>query len=447
MGENFGSNKANVSLCYSSPISSQYLEEIQSNIRVRPIPWEGYVRANLITTEEASLIKTIEKLPKDKSVAIIAKDSDIYAAKLIGILSRITRDDVVKYILSLVGDFASDSPEFRESLLGLKDPQTFDVLTKLLDKPDEQTHLLSIKALITLIGQSSDDKSAVKLALAYISKKLASSPNANLQDIAVQAYSSLLQVKKFRPLFWESRNEIVPSLIKILNASQGNLQLQYYTLLVFWLVTFEKQPAADVVTEFDLVPTLLNITKNSVKEKIVRLAVATLVNTINNASKVSVPALLSHSCLELVKTLAERKWTDEELIEDLDFLKTTLQEAFDSMTTFDEYGSEIIGKNLKWSPPHRSETFWKENIGKFKEGDWKILKALSNIITSSQDPVTLAVGSNDVSRIISELPESLKVFEKLGTKVKIMELMNHPDSDVRYEALKATQTFIAHSFK
>jgi V-type H+-transporting ATPase subunit H len=403
-----------------------------------------------VTASEAGLIKTIEKQPRDKRVAIIDDEAELYAATVVDVLSRITRDDVVKYILSLTGDFATESLQFARALL---DPakRTYDVLVKLLEKPDEQIHLLSSRALVALLTRPQQDQQQVKEKLppllSYICKKLSTSPNANIQDIAAQHYGVLLHVKRYRSVFWDAKKEIVPPLIKILDSSKGKLQLQYHTLLIFWLITFEKTPAADVITEFDLVPVLLDISKNSVKEKIIRLAVATLVNTANLAPRVSIPALLSHSALALVKTLSERKWADEELIEDLQTLKTKLQDAFDSMTTFDEYNSEIIGKKLKWSPPHRSDTFWKQNIAQFKDVDWRILKSLANIIASSNDQVTLAVGCNDISRIITELPESLKVLERLGTKVKIMQLMNSPDSDVRYEALKATQTFISHSFK
>lgn len=122
------------------------------------------------------------------------------------------------------------------------------------------------------------------------------------------------------------------------------------------------------------------------------------------------------------------------------------------MTTFDEYKAELDSKHLRWSPPHRLETFWKEHAEKFKEHDWKVLKQLANIIASNNDeggvdPVVLAVALNDISHIITEFPEAVKVIERLGIKVNIMELMNHPNAEVKYEALKTTQNFIAHTFK
>jgi V-type H+-transporting ATPase subunit H len=406
------------------------------------------VRANLLSASEAGLMKSIEKQSRDKRVAIVEKSPQLYATTIVELLSRITRDDVVKYILSLAGDFAAEVPEFTKCLLE-NEEAAYSVLVKLLDKNDEQIHLLSAKTLVVLMSIKEASNDHVASLFSFLSSKLASSPNSNLQDIAVQSYGLLLRTKPHRSIFWNQHSQNVPPLLKILSTSKGSLQLQYHTLIIFWLISFEATPCAEAVTKYDLTSILLDITKNAVKEKITRVSTATLVNTVKLAPKVSINTLLYDSALPLVKTLSERKWADDELINDLQELKDSLQEAFDSMSTFDEYKAELESKKLKWSPPHRSELFWKDNAFRFKEVDWKMIKLLDSVVsnTSSTDSITLAVACNDISRIITELPESLKVMEKLGTKIKIMELMNHSDSEVRYQSLKATQNFISHSFK
>lgn len=310
-------------------------------------------------------------------------------------------------------------------------------------------YLLAAKNLVILFSLQKASDQYVSALFSFLSNKLASSPETSLQEIAVQSYGILLRTKWYRDLFWTGATDRVPALLNILRSSRTNLQLQYNTLLVFWLITFEVKPSAALMTQFDIVPLYFDIIKNSVKEKIIRLSVATLVNCLTLSHQKAVASLLLNSGLTLAKTLSERKWADEELVADLEKLTTTLQEAFDSMTTFDEYQNEILSKHLRWSPPHRSESFWKENAEKFKEQDWKVLKFLADIINndSSYEPLVLAVALNDISHIISEFPEAVKVIERLGTKIKIMELMNHPNAEVKYEALKTTQNFIAHTFK
>lgn len=321
----------------------------------------------------------------------------------------------------------------------------YEPFIKFLDK-SQDIHLLAVKNLVILFSLKEAPSPYVNTTLTFITSKLATPADTNLQDIAVQSLGLLLQSKWYRGLFWTAAAERIPPLLTILSGSKTNIQLQYHTLLTLWLLSFERLPAKDLVTKFDIVPVYFDIIKNSVKEKTIRLAVALLVNAVTLAPKETISSLLVNQGLTFVGTLSERKWADEELVADLQTLKDTLQTAFDSMTTFDEYKNELESKKLSWSPPHRSEGFWRENAEEFKAHDWKVLKALVDIIKSGPtDPVVAAVAASDINRIFSIFPEAVKVVERIGGKVAIMELMNHPSDEVRYEALKATQTLISNT--
>lgn len=339
----------------------------------------------------------------------------------------------------------------------------------LLDKAQD-IHLLAAKNLVILSSLKKAPSQYVLELFTFISTQLATPTDPNLQEIAVLSFGLLLQPKWYRELFWTKSAEFVPPLVRILTTSRTNLQLQYHTLLVFWLLSFETVPAKEMVTKFDFVPIYFDIIKNSVKEKIIRLAVALLVNIscpqslalstsqansdkkpeLTNQQKqqrrVAINSLLLNDGINMISTLCERKWADEELVADLTTLKQNLQEAFDSMTTFDEYKNELESKKLRWSPPHKSEGFWKENAEEFKAHDWKVLKALVDIIKSKPDDSTVnAVAASDINHIFSLFPEAVKVVERIGGKVCIMELMADPSEEVRYEALKATQTLISNT--
>ncbi len=288
-----------------------------------------------------------------------------------------------------------------------------------------------------------------------LSEKLVGTTNVDLQEIGIQSLRTILSVKSYRSSFWSKNDVLLPPVISILKNHKGGLQLQYHTLLVIWVETFESLPASELFKKYDLSQLYLQIIKNSVKEKIIRVAIATLVNITSitdpkfkRSKKFNINSLLVSSALPLINFLLERKWSDDELIEDLQTLSETLQNASDSMTTFDQYLSELETGKLRSSPPHSSEQFWKLNISKFKEGDWKYLKELGSLISSKDsDKTTLSIGCSDIAKIIDELPESVVILQKIGVKTKIMELMHHGDSEVRYEALKSTQTFISHAFK
>ncbi len=203
----------------------------------------------------------------------------------------------------------------------------------------------------------------------------------------------------------------------------------------------------------EIVPLLLNIAKESVKEKLVRVAVSSLLNLVSvDNNEAIVKVVLLHKGLITVKKLNERKWTDEELKVDLENLLTVVNETVITLTTFDEYENELKTGKLTWSPAHKAEQFWIDNSAVFKEQNWKHLKTLLSLLEGSSDLepsqkyLNQAIVCHDVAELLKHLPESLDVLNKLGAKAKIMALLNSPDANVKYEALNATQTFVSLVF-
>ncbi|CAG8514999.1 8713_t:CDS:2 [Diversispora eburnea] len=138
------------------------------------------------------------------------------------------------------------------------------------------------------------------------------------------------------------------------------------------------------------------------------------------APEANLPAMLVAKLLNFCENLSARKWSDSEIVEDIEFLKIQLQENFHSLTTFDEYASEIQSGMLQWSPPHESEQFWKQNVNKLNERDRDLLK----LLVTSSDNTVLAIGA----------------------KQRIMELMTHEDPGVRYQCLIAVQKYMTHAW-
>jgi len=110
--------------------------------------------------------------------------------------------------------------------------------------------------------------------------------------------------------------------------------------------------------------------------------------------------------LQFTKTLSGRKWTDNEISEDLEFLQSELQASFDQLTTFDEYSSELESGHLSWTPPHRSEDFWRENAVKLTEQNNKLLKILARLLATSKNPTVLAVGCHDIGQLVKYVPQT-----------------------------------------
>ncbi|CUS14043.1 unnamed protein product [Tuber aestivum] len=479
----------------------RYLSELFLNIRGRSIAWDAHVRAGLITDSDVKKIKAIDKVLKEKQVSVVEKDVDGYAALVLGpegALRKATdgkRMDVVAYMLVLMGDLLEGVPAFTDSLLSL--PMPFAHLLSLLSHTDESTPLLSASVLTTLltaylkssVKPSADARNALP-KLYHFFAGLTKSSDGHLQDIAIQSYVSLLRSTFARAIFWDMEEETVAPIVRILEtAAAGNgggsdrvtgvtggtgivqggvgLQLLYHVLLVIWELTFEELVAEGInpyvqyyilfecttdrqwyiLRKYDVIPPITEILRSSLKEKITRLALATLANLATESPSTNLPPLLLSNILPYLQQLSSRftSASDPDLTADLSSLIEALDSFQSSQTTLSSYRLEIISGHLRWSPPHRNEGFWKRHAREIMD-DTELVKALSRVLSGSTDKTVLAVAANDVGVLVREAPGGRKKWEEQGVKSRVMELMGDSDAEVRYEALKAVQGFLANAF-
>lgn len=88
-----------------------YLSSLQNNIRARPIPWEGAVRAGNISDEQLKKVKAVDKVRKEARRSTVEADQDGYVCLLAGssdgksiLESAAKRTDIVQYMLVLATD-------------------------------------------------------------------------------------------------------------------------------------------------------------------------------------------------------------------------------------------------------------------------------------------------------------------------------------------------------
>ena len=102
-----------------------YLNSLQNNIRARPIPWEGAVRAGTITENDLKRIKAVDKVRKEQRKQTVEADTGIYQSLLLGgdnsksvLESASKRADVIQYILVLTGDLINGMSAIPPTYLG-----------------------------------------------------------------------------------------------------------------------------------------------------------------------------------------------------------------------------------------------------------------------------------------------------------------------------------------
>jgi V-type H+-transporting ATPase subunit H len=89
-----------------------YLASLQSNIRQRPIPWDGAVRAGSLTEDQYAKIRAVDKAKKpEQRKEIVTADLDGYRLLFVGgngspsLLEKAGKNaNLVQYILVLLAD-------------------------------------------------------------------------------------------------------------------------------------------------------------------------------------------------------------------------------------------------------------------------------------------------------------------------------------------------------
>ncbi|KAL9933655.1 hypothetical protein V8E36_007313 [Tilletia maclaganii] len=582
-------------------IANAWLEELTARTRSRPIPWEGYARADLVSSEELKLIKKVERQPRSKVDAVYDAEGGSYALLYLRLLAKLSRTDTLQQILVLVGDMLRDHDDrallFAQSKGEAGEPEfegvglPYGPFLKLLQVQDDFVQMKAAQYLTLLIVSSPRNSPPAPKILNTLFDFLTSlintgaSPTAasasvgtdyaegNGADIGIQLLESLLRSQKYRAEVWEDeqrrQSDLVPAaessengngngassstaappakkvrpsmlkgLVNILvnsqlvsygssaagsgaaepgangkgtassssagasssssstlnvpsaNGSNGvgvavNLsaaQAQYQVILSFWLLSFDADIAASLNVKFGIVPLLADVARRAVKEKVIRIIFSTFKNLLANAPDANAPALIGSRVLPLTETLSARKWSDEDIEDDLKTVQEILSERLKFMSTYDEYVSELLSGELSWdNPAHELDDFWKKNAEKLIENDAENLKLLVGIVEraasgvdleagevkegsgvaeqqqatttraktahTKEDTTSVAIALHDVRKFVQFFEPGKRRLEELGAKVKIMSLMSHPDAEVRYQALNTVGVLLSASWR
>ncbi|EEP78548.1 conserved hypothetical protein [Uncinocarpus reesii 1704] len=472
--------------------SPTYLNSLQNNIRARPIPWEGAVRAGSITEEQLQRIKEVDKVRKDQRQKNAEKDLSAYTTLLTGgssgksiLESAARRTDIIQYVLVLAGDLINDVPALKEALVA--DSGSYRHFLPLLHhstNSEDPIPLLTSAFLTNLISASllsspktsPKDEEALPRLFSYLAT-LTKSADTGLQDIGVQGYSELLRTTRSRELFWNQRTATVEPLMDILRAAAGSgkengtttlagssirtaemkigggvgIQLLYHVLIVIWELSFEGGLVGEQLeSENEIIALYTHLLRISPKEKTTRLVVYTLSNILSANKACLLPVAVFVGLPALLTTLAARHYVDEDLLDAMAGLSDMLDEYTKTQTTFDTYSAEVMSGHLRWSPPHKNATFWRENARRILDEErGQLPKKLAEILSKNwdTDKQVLAIGCHDVGCLVREVPERRHQLEKLGLKARVMELMADRDESVRWESLRAVGEWLRYTFE
>ena len=175
------------------------------------------------------------------------------------------------------------------------------------------------------------------------------------------------------------------SIVSVLLSNLG-FQLQYQLIFSLWLLAFKPEIAAKI-GENNVIPVLADILRNSQKEKVTRIIIATFRNLLEKPEecKMACVSLIQSKLLPTFAVFSNKTWGDEDIKEDLEYITEKLNDSVQDLSTWDEYVAEVKSGRLEWSPVHKQEKFWRENAIKVCEKNYELLKLLVRLLQYSPD--------------------------------------------------------------
>ncbi|KAJ2825180.1 H(+)-transporting V1 sector ATPase subunit H [Coemansia sp. 'formosensis'] len=434
-------------------VNNQFFDEFTEKVRVKPIPWEGYSRAGLISSEDLRELKEYQQAAQARE----GKDVAQYLGLLVRLTEKLASVDALQYLLVQVDDIV-------EGQGGGEELQR--AMFRCLDKKDDYLGLKASKILVGALGNGGSEAEFPYARLFAYLERCMRSELTSVVDVAVQVMQSALRTRRARVvLFSEECGACLAQLIDVLRRTQQSLtqgsaarargvvavpQTQYEVVFCLWLMSFERSIAASLDRRLDVIALTAEIARSAVKEKVVRIVVALWTNLLRLAAAHNVPAMLVARVPACLATLgAGRSFKDEDLRADLKQLAEDLAEHTGVMTTWDEYLNELASGKLAWSPAHRSEQFWKMHIRRMDEQDHRVVRQLADLLTEpTASETALAVACHDLSQYVRFNPDGKRLLARIGAKARVMALMTTSKCpDVRYEALLCVQQIMLNAWR
>lgn len=430
----------------------------------REVPWSAFKEKGIISKDELELMYQLVEIVQSKSVAaqaaLIEMRSAEHAQLFKALLTGVNKDEVVMYILSLLDELLKQKPTlaslFHAALYesgGAID--VFEPMLKLLSRQHlfvlEKTTVVLAKLLswdhyIPPAPNPNLEAALARKLRSFAAWAVALLKNVDPQDgfdqpRVVHVLGGVQQLVSSAPgriAFVEADG--LPLLLGLMSGghygTHSAVQLLYVVMVVVWSLSYTPECASKLGHAAGLVPKLVDILKSVQKEKVVRVTCAALRNLVGVGSCSS--DMIGAGVMKALLHLQQRKWADEDVKEDVDYLVEALEGSLKSMSSWDVYAKEVASGRLEWSPSHRSDHFWKDNYKAFEQNDGETLKQLVGCL-ASPDPTTLAVACHDVGELIKVHPEGRRLVAPYQAKAHAMKLLKHEDPEVQKYALTCVQ--------
>jgi len=431
--------------------ATSILVQRANDVRQQKVNWPSYLQSQMILQEDYDIITGVEVPGPGRDELLVSQRYQV-ARTFLNLLGHISKDQTIQYILTLVDDILSDDKSrveiFKEYARKHKESMWSPFLN-LLTRPDTFIINMTARIIAKLACWSAEpmDGSNLTFYLTWLKDQLRAPNNEYMQSVG-RCLQMMLRVEEYRNVFYHLDG--VVTIVQVLGGKH-NFQIQYQLTFCLWVMTFNNT-IAEKMSQYSVIPTLSDILSESVKEKVTRITLAVFRNLIEKPDD---KAICRENCIQMVQCkvlkqleiLSQRKFDDEDITADIEYLNEKLQNSIQDLSSFEEYCSEVKSGRMEWSPVHKSEKFWRENAGRLNEKNYELLKILINLLETSKDPLVLSVACHDIGEYTRHYSRGKRTLEQLGGKQWVMQHLTHDDPNVRYEALLAVQKLMVHNWE
>lgn len=428
--------------------ATSVLQQQAGDIRSRTINWLSYLQSQMISNEDYQCIVAL-----DKSKANYLQQNPQQAIKtLLSLLSQVSKDSTIQYVLVLIDDMLQEDRarvEFFHDYAAKRKECIWGPFLNLLNRQDGFIVNMSSRILAKLAcwGRERMSESDLKFYLQFLKDQLTVNANEYIQSVG-RCLQMMLRIDEYRFAFVSVDG--ISTLVRILS-SRVNFQVQYQLVFCLWVLTFNPLLATKM-NKFSVIPILADILNDCAKEKVTRIILAVFRNLIEKPTDLQVAkehciAMVQCKVLKQLSILEQRRFDDEDITADVEYLTEKLQNSVQDLSSFDEYATELRSTRLEWSPVHKSAKFWRENAHRLNEKNYELLRILVHLLETSKDPIILSVACFDIGEYVRHYARGKHVLEQLGGKQIVMQLLGHEDPNVRYEALLAVQKLMVHNWE
>lgn len=428
--------------------ATSVLQQQAADVRSKTINWTSYMQSQMISKDDYSVITSLDR---QRSEYFDKKPSESVKT-LLSLLSQISKDTTIQYVLVLIDDMLQENrahvAAFHENCAKRKE-SVWGPFLNLLNRQDGFIVNMSSRILAKLAcwSQESMPKTDLNFYLQFLKDQLTVHSNEYIQSVG-RCLQMMLRIDEYRFAFVAVDG--ISTLISILS-SRVNFQVQYQLIFCLWVLTFNPLLATKM-NKFSVIPILADILNDSAKEKVTRIILAVFRNLIEKPTDQQVAkehciAMVQCKVLKQLSILEQRRFDDEDITADVEYLTDKLQNSVQDLSSFDEYATELRSTRLEWSPVHKSAKFWRENAHRLNEKNYELLRILVHLLETSKDVIILSVACFDIGEYVRHYPRGKHVLEQLGGKQIVMQLLGHEDPNVRYEALLAVQKLMVHNWE